>query len=229
MNNLPKISYALIGLSLFTFLFEVFPYLVFGFNGSLPNPWNSWPDVMDMVLWMPATAFIFIYVYEYLFNRLEPVIKAMYLSGLVLYIWGHGVHWAANSLNIAPCNTSSAYFLDEIFGHMVLYFGFLITIIILAFLSPVLIERIRGEYTVMSLSAILFAFSCGAMSLEGQVVNMFLVAGFIIMIYLLFAIVKYKMISGPAIFFLIWSVTLLILLAGYYIMLGGFIQPSEWM
>lgn len=224
-----KLSYNLILLSITTFFFEVFPYLIYGFNRILPSPWNSWPDIVDMILWMPATVLILINMFEYIIRPLDLKIRALYISGIVVYIWGHGVHWAANSLDVTPCNIPAAYFLDEIFGHGVLFFGFLITLIILAFLSPIIKEDVRGGYITMSLSAFLFAFSCSAMALEGQVVKMFLTASFIIFIYLLYSEFKYRLRSKSSIFFLTWSISLLALLIGYYFIMGGFIQPSEWM
>jgi len=224
-----KLSYNLIILSLSTFLFEVFPYLIFGFGRTLPSPWNSWPDILDMILWMPLTIFIFINIYEYLIKNLSLNIRFLYFAGSILFVWGHGVHWAANSLDVAPCNTPPAYYLDEIFGHSTLFLGFLIVLVILALLSPVVVEDIRGGMVSIASSALLFAFSSGSMALEGQVVGMFLTAAVIITIYLLYLLFTYHSLSSPsAKFFLIWGISLLILLGGYYTIMGGFIQPSEW-
>jgi len=225
-----RLFYSLVIISISTFLFEVFPYLVFGFRRSLPSPWNSWPDILDMMLWMPITVLIFFYIYESLIKTLDIKIRIIYLSGIILYVWGHGVHWAANSLDIPPCDTSSAYFLDEIFGHFILFLGFLIVLLSISFISPMIIEEVRGKYILSLSSAILFAFSTGAMALEGQVVGMFIVASLIILSYLTYLYTKYHMLISPsAIFFLLWSLSLLILLIIYYFVMGGFIQPSEWM
>jgi hypothetical protein len=183
-----------------------------------------------MILWMPFTIWIFINIYEYLIKDLSLNIRFLYLAGSILFVWGHGVHWAANSLDVEPCNTPTAYYLDEIFGHSTLFLGFLIVLIILALLSPAVVERVRGGTLTMALSALLFAFSSGAMALEGQVVSMFLTAAVIIVIYLVYLLFSYHGLASPsARFFLVWSITLLILLLGYYFVMGGFIQPSEWM
>lgn len=225
-----KLSYNLILLSLSTFLFQVFPYLIFGFNRTLSPPWNSWPDVFSMILLLPVAVWIFLNIYENLIRNLGLNTKFLYLSGLTLFIWGHGVHWAANSLDIPPCNTPVAYYLDEIFGHIVLFLGFLMIMIIVVIISPIIVEDIKGGSISISLSAFLFAFSSGAIALEGQVVSMFLTAVVIILFYLLYIILKYhRLVSSSAQFFLMWSISVLIFLTGYYFIMGGFIQPSEWM
>jgi hypothetical protein len=144
-----------------------------------------------------------------------------------MFIWGHGAHWAANVLNRPPMVSYIAYYIDEILTHLIMYIGFLTIFLIISFLSPMIQEDIIGGWKTTILASIIFSLSSTFIAVETKLVNMFIIASIIILIYH-FSISRGEVgVTTLQLYYISWSIFQIAFLIIYYYIFGGFIPPSE--
>ncbi len=213
-----------------TFVLQIVPYLVFGFSKTLPPPLNSVPDLVDIAIYMPFVAVSFYTVYLELVGGSPRLLKWSYMLSYALFFEGHGLHWAANSIDVYTGEAIwVAYMLDEVISHKVMFAGMFL-MVALGGLSEFWMES-RGRLLPSMVGGVFMGFSASLMYIEGQSAPEFLAASilYVLLTYTIKAIKGRSLRSMP---FLTFSITSMgssaFFMLLYLAVFGSFIQPSQW-
>lgn len=202
-------------------------------------------DAVDLL-----TPFVLVSFYYWLFRSadewvVEPptaLMTVLFVAGAILFIEGHGMHLAANSIGHSvygnPANPAYAitYFYDEVLSHYTWHLGMLIlaTVLLWRHYSPAkkgleIWSSSPRRRAVVAVAALLYGVSVALSAIEGQTVPLILPTS--LLIALVFAAVwrrQRQMPCDPAFSFLGLGYTVaaagLLSWGGYW---GGFPEFSE--
>ncbi len=217
--------------------------------GLLKNP-LTWGDTMDFftpLAVIPLAFFLYFQIKKALQSQgslksspqvLRKLAKALLGLGFLLYVDGHGLHLAANSLArllhdmVGSELYKAAYLLDEIISHIMLNGGMvLISTGFILFALKLSFESLSGKnFSLLSFGAVFYGFNFTVNCIEGQTVALGLSAaglGFILTSFLYLKNRKSNPNNPIHIFFLSAYFLSLILFAYWGITHSGFPQFSE--
>ena len=226
-----RTGYLALVIGLGTFALQILPYLALGFASTLPPPVNSVPDLIDLLIYAPFTAATFYALYIRVVSGTPTPLRWGYIFSYMLFFEGHGLHWAANSINVYTGETLwVAYFLDEIISHKVMFTGIFL-LIALGGLSE--LYKKNGDNGLMPplIGGIVMGFSASLMFIEGQSAPEFMAASILyILLYLLLRLSRgVTLKEKPFLTFSITSTTFTVIFMLIYLAIfHSFIQPSEW-
>ena len=213
----------------FTIFIVAPPFLGTSFGAY---PLVHWADVLDL-----ATPLVLIPLYWLLFSdsgRIRRGLGLMLTFLVLAALWteGQGMHLSANSISnlFAPGATAVhtlIHFYDEVLSHYLWHAGMIGLSAVLA-LAPLEKGSVpsRMRWVVISASAVLYGFTYFAAVDEGGTVPMGLPAAIIILFALL--ITRRRQLRSHnliAFFFLGYSFAV-VLFAIWFLMTGGFPEPS---
>lgn len=230
----------ILGLSFF--LLQILPYMVFGF-GYIPRI-ISIPDLIDLTLYPFVIGLTLYSIFVFLIRREDNIfLKYLFLCLLILHVEGHGLHWAANAIDVTMDHTLGVpttlheytYFLDEHLGHWLLFyalFGMLLYFLLISIIKD-RDENIENRWLVNQIFAFIFGFSLIISGIEAQIPYETIIVGLIFlaipMVFLrqkLREIFKKRCLASYMFSTGLWIV---IFAAIYWLLFHGFPQPSEWM
>ncbi len=239
MQRLEEINFLLWWLGFGVFFTLIFPYLIFGFYFQ---PWIiSIPDMIDLVLYPPIIGLVLYFLFEKLGGNEAPYgLRYIYILFLIIHFVGHGFHWSANAIHetlkhvegsISADALAYVYFLDEILSHKIMYYSFyamLLTLLVIDIKYSDISGRVDG---LTMLSAILFGFSVMVSAIEGQSPFEAISMGIVVMLLIVLTtkdrgtgFLKRK----PLMFFMLLANIVLLTIAGaYWVVFGGFLEPSK--
>jgi hypothetical protein len=151
----------------FAFAFFLFHQLV-----AAP-PWEAVADVIDL---LTPFAVIGAAIWAALVLRPSRAVLAVMAVAAVLYVDGHGIHLAANSINRWPTHGTAAdrtHFWDEIWGHLEWHSGLLLLIGALAWADG----RRTARRWLLVAAALLLGESLFTSGVEGGTWWLMLIAG----------------------------------------------------
>ncbi len=226
-------------LSIGYFFIVILPYIIFGFTYI---PWIiSIPDLIDLIFYPPVIGLTLYAIYRSIIcGKKNSLIDYFFILFLVIHFIGHGFHWAANAIHetikhasIYDTSTISyAYFLDEVLGHKIMYYPLYFMLLLF------LLEEIRylnasygKNYLFLNIpNGIIFGFSLIISAIEGQSpYEALALASFSILLVILFfrkSLGKVKNFPYSS-FALVTSMTIVATGIIYFLIFGGFIEPSK--
>jgi hypothetical protein len=236
MKRLSHLTLAFAILSVVFFLL-----LIFFRNPFPPYPLLSYQDVLDIL-----TPLVLIPIYWLLFkstveeksSRAEEIVFLVLAS---IWVLGHGMHLAANSVNnlaealakkqvvdiISTDIYKLTYFMDEHLSHYLWHVGVVGMAVLLVYRDWRRSTETATTWWVAILSGFLYGFTLFCIFLEGQTVPLGLP---FVMIFVLLTLIgcRQKLAVKPVLaFFLIACLVALLFLAGWGIYFGGFPQFSD--
>ncbi|MHA1581072.1 MAG: hypothetical protein ACTSYM_00995 [Candidatus Baldrarchaeia archaeon] len=230
----------ILGLSFF--LLQIFPYIAFGF-GYIPRI-ISIPDLIDLILYPFVIGLTLYSIFTFLVRKEDNAfLKYSFVSLLTLHVEGHGLHWAANAIDVTMDHTVGVptalheytYFLDEHLGHWLLFYALFGMLLYFLLISTVKDrdENIENRWLVNQIIAFIFGFSLINAGIEAQIPYETITVGLIFLaipvVFLrqkLREMFKKRCLAGYMFSTGLWIV---IFAAIYWLLLHGFPQPSEWM
>nr|MDO8045540.1 hypothetical protein [Candidatus Baldrarchaeota archaeon] len=230
----------ILGLSFF--LLQIFPYIVFGFS-YIPRI-ISIPDLIDLILYPFVIGLTLYSIFTFLVRKEDNIfLKHLFVCLLILHIEGHGLHWAANAIDVTMNHTVGVpialheytYFLDEHLGHWLLFyalFGMLLYFLLISIIKD-RDEKIENRWLVNQIIAFIFGFSLIVTGIEAQIPYETIIAGLVFLAIPMVSLrqkiremFKKKCLASYMFSTGLWIV---IFAAIYWLLFHGFPQPSEWM
>lgn len=202
-------------------------------------------DLVDLVLTAPIFFVFFLLIDRAILragqSRSSPAIQVLKALALVLYYEGHGIHFAANSVNnlirdvpiSEPVVQSLVNYYDEFLGHQLTNIG-LLSLIAAGNMSqlqnPLPHRASTAETYTLLASGTVSGVVLGLSFLEGQ----FAVPGLVMGLLLLIAILSLLRMRGESLkshpvslFSVVGLIVSFVLVALWGIVHGRFVQPSE--
>jgi hypothetical protein len=213
----------------FTFFIVAPPFLGIPF-GAYPS--MHWADVLDLI-----TPLVLIPLYWLLFSdsgRIRRGLRLVLAFLVLAALWteGQGMHLSANSISnlFGPGATAAhslIHFYDEVLSHYLWHAGIIGLSIVLA-LAPLEGGLVLApmKWAVRSVSAILYGFTYFAAVDEGGTVPMGLPAAILILVALLLARRRQLRTHNLVAFFFLGYCVAVLLFAVWFVMTGGFPEPS---
>ena len=200
----------------------------------------NFPDIIDITLFVPFMAIILLSLYRS-YNIRDKKLSTILLIAYVIFFEGHGVHWAANALDLlqhcegADClarfgeaaeSQKLAYFLDEIIGHKLMYYPLFLILLIFLLIDTEL-KMSRQERFLLYLSGVLHGFYLIVATVEGQTgIEGLIFAALALIICLRMGLSDTK--KRPfALFMLTTSIVMLVLGISWWAYWGALVQPSK--
>ncbi len=217
------------------------PYL------SRPSPLQPlrYGDLLDIALTPLVGVGTFALLYRLLpaiskaDDRGRPLFRALFWAFSILYLEGHGMHLAADSIasNLtfqSPAKLQQAvYFFDELISH-VLWFGAAVCLALLtvAYQSIHFADRTCGQRAIVLLvgSGVLYGTGFGLFMIEGQTAVWLTPVVLVGTLWMAYEWLNDFTGIGkrPAlVFFLSGFVSLLLIVVIWAVRFGGFVQPSS--
>ncbi|MEX0567643.1 MAG: hypothetical protein Q6363_000585 [Candidatus Njordarchaeota archaeon] len=220
------------------FLIIIFPYIIFGFK--IESGLVSMPDLIDLVFYPPVFGVLLFVIYESVKSDNQPkYIKYIAFIMLVIHFEGHGLHWAANAIDVLVYGNSSipkeiadfAYFLDEILSHKIMFGGILGFFFVL-FVIDIRYNKYKKYNPVWGLLGIVQGLLFTISFIEGQFIidAMIIVAVFLVSMFVIHGKDILKARDKPMCWFvLLFLISMYIWAILYVLIFGGLYQPSEFL
>jgi hypothetical protein len=241
-----KISIILFSFGLAYLFFHIVPAFLPGLLKQ-PLTWGDTLDFLTPLAVIPLAFLLYFQIKKALQSQgslesspriLRILAKVLLGLGFLLYIDGHGLHLAANSLArllhdmVGSEIYKAAYLLDEIISHYMLNGGMtLISAGLILFGLKLSFESLSGKnFLLLSLGAVFYGFNFTVVCIEGQTAALGLSAaglGFLLTFYLYLKDRRNSPNNSIHIFFLIAYFLSLLLFAYWGITHSGFPQFSE--
>ena len=237
-EKIPPRSFYLLVFSISYFAIVIASHIVFGMH-LRPNELVSLPDIIDLVFYPPIIGVLLYLLYDSTVSKSASMYeKILYLIFLILHIEGHGIHWSGNALDvlieregISGLVYDFAYFIDEIFSHLIMFSSLFIIMVLLIIYEEKYDALDASEYYRYPLiSGMIMGFNLLVASIEAQVpYEAISVALILVALPIYFAKRKRRSLKEKQaqLFSLVVGAAILLLSPIYYVMFGGFIQPSE--
>ena len=192
-------------------------------------------DFCDIFIMLPSFFFITYMLHEDFMKEVRRKwMHYAFLASLLLFVEGHGIHWAANQIHNEMLSGERgfeiAYFLDEILGHIVVFSGLYLSLFFLLIMRIGKRDNInRKEKSLLILSDGISGSYLAVGMIEGQVIIYFLIVGAIVLIFLAFMIFKRRMLINDSwtFFYLFYHIFFFFFAFLYYFLFGGFTEPSK--
>lgn len=170
----------------------------------------------------------------------QHIIPWLIVISVALLFEGHGMNYSANDIGYYVQGASAhlkslVYFYDEILSHKILFtglFGLFFAGALLQISRPFSFKMHKDDEAALGICGVLYGLGLGAALIEGQSPYVGLIAAAIFIPALLFHHQKHslKLVirKYPLNYFLaLTCITIVILLAGYYMHFGSFVEPSK--
>ena len=211
------------------FFFGNMPYMIEILTGI-----RGLADLVDILFLLPSLSILFLLLFRE-FGGAENRYRYLFYLFLIVMIEGHGIHWAANMIHNSMLpgerGYDTAYFLDEILGHVIFFSGVYLSLLYITYLRLGMTCQLTPDDRLMILlSSLVVGYAFSLSTIEGQIIIPFLIiVGVTLGVMMLISRWKRWNVLDDAwtsfvvqmfIFFYIFSIL-------YYITFGSFRQPSE--
>ncbi len=223
-----------------SFLLVDVPVFIQLLTGLKTEPIN-FPDLIDLIIYAPFMMIILFELYRSYEVR-DGRIKYGFMLAYGAFFEGHGIHWAANAVDLLQhCSDSSclarygeaaesqklAYFLDEILGHKLMFYPLLIILLIFLLLDTEA-NLNKNEKIALYIAGVLHGFYLIVATVEGQTGLEGLIFATISILLILYKFGFEGMKKRPfATFIFITSITMLVLGISWWAYWGALIEPSK--